>query len=327
VDSLNRTSDADNYTIPMLQQLGVGPQAPLQGLYLTHGHFDHDGGASRLRQVYGSGFPIYLGSGDNLPPIGPVTGKPYAPTLMDSSNPNYQYVLLGDRVLTVIASPGHTPGTMSAFIPVHDNGVERLLLIVGGTAIPTNIAATTQYIQSVERMWAASKQLGAVGTLHPHAVIDGGLQHMADIIANGSRTPNPYILGNEKLLRTVAIMRECGAAQLGQVDATSHTPVWRVTKTEFVGNVTPNNVAVQVSSAWGAVANQQVKFTASPAGATCTATTDANGVASCNLHPLRPFLDSVTATFEGDGNADYIELYSTRTAPVGAGQANPPGHS
>ena len=314
VDSLNRTSDADNYTIPMLDSLGIGPQLPLAGVYLTHGHFDHDGGASRLRQVYGNGFPIYIGSGD-------IAGKTYLPTALDSADFGYQTMSLGDRPLTVIASPGHTPGTMSAFIPVTDNGVQRQLLIVGGTAIPTNIAASRQYVASVERMYAAAKEIGAEGTLHPHPIIDGGNQHMADIRAAGSRTPNPYILGNEKLLRTVAIMRECGAAQVGQVDATAKLPVWRVTRTEFIGNVTPNNVAVKVSSDWGPVANQAVTFTVPQTNVSCIANTDAEGVARCNIHPLRPFQDAVVATFEGTANADYVDLGSTRSAAVGAGRA------
>ena len=314
VDSLNRTADADSYTIPMLNSLGIGPHLPLAGVYLTHGHFDHDGGANRLRQVYGNGFPIYLGSGD-------IGGKTYLPTAIDSTNLAYQTMTLADRPLTVISSPGHTPGTMSAFIPVTDNGVERLLLIVGGTAIPTNISASRNYVLSVERMYTAAKDLGAEGTLHPHPIIDGGNQHMDDIRATGSRTPNPYILGNEKLLRTIAIMRECGAAQVGQVDATANLPVWRVTKTEFVGNVTPDNVAAKVSSGWGPVVNQQVTFSVPQTGASCTATTDQNGVASCKVHPLRPFKDVVTATFEGASTAEYLELGSTGTAPVGAGKA------
>lgn len=320
VDTLNSTSDADTYTIPALQMLGVGPQAPLSAIYLTHGHFDHDGGASRLRQVYGPNFPIYMGSGD-------VAGKAYAPTAMDSANFGYQHVNLGNRPLTVIASPGHTPGTMSAVIPVQDNGVERKLLIVGGTAIPTTISASRSYLQSVERMYAAVKDLGVEGTLHPHGIIDGGNQHMADIIASGSRTPNPYILGNEKMLRTVAIMRECGAAQVAQVDATSHDPVWRVTSVDFVDGPTPDNVAVRVSSGWGPVAYQNVTFTNPQTGAVCVAATNQDGVARCGsqISPLRPFQDQVTVTFGGAQSADFVDLPSTRSAAVGAGKASPRG--
>ena len=62
VDSLNNTAEARDLTIPALQSLGLSASLPLQGVYLTHGHGDHDGGANYLRQTLNP--PIYLGSGD-----------------------------------------------------------------------------------------------------------------------------------------------------------------------------------------------------------------------------------------------------------------------
>jgi glyoxylase-like metal-dependent hydrolase (beta-lactamase superfamily II) len=49
IDALNNTADANNYIIPALQQLNL----PLRGIYISHGHGDHDGGVNRLREVYG----------------------------------------------------------------------------------------------------------------------------------------------------------------------------------------------------------------------------------------------------------------------------------
>ncbi|NUZ06537.1 MBL fold metallo-hydrolase [Piscinibacter koreensis] len=310
IDALNRATDIDNYTIPTLQSLGLYPQASLLGVFLTHGHFDHDGGAPRLRDIYGSGFPIYLGSGD-------AGGKTYSPTLLDSANLGYQQLSLGGRPMTVISSPGHTPGTTSSFIPVRENGKEHLLLIVGGTAIPTTVAASRSYVASVERMYAAAKDLGAVGTLHPHPIIDGGNQHMADIAARGSRTPNPYILGKEKLLRTVAIMRECGAAQVGQVDATAKTPVWRVTSVAFdAQSPSPSRLAARVQSDWGPVVGQEVKFSVGTSGAACVAVTDSTGLATCASLPTLRARDEVTASYAGSSSADFVNLPGSRTALV-----------
>lgn len=310
IDTLNNTSDVNTYTLPALQSIGIGPQDPLLGVYLTHGHGDHDGGASRLRQLYGNSVPIYLGSGD-------AAGKSYSPTPLDSTNTSYQSLSLGGRPMTVLPSPGHTPGTMSALIPVHENGKEYTLLIVGGTAIPTNIDASRGYLQSVERMYTAAKEFGAVGTLHPHGIIDGGNQHMAQINAKGSRTANPYILGQEKLLRTVAIMRECGAAQVGQVDATSKDPVWRVTSVEFASqSPSTTRLAARVTSGWGPVVGQSVTFNVGSSGAACVATTDATGLATCGSLPTLRANDPVTASFAGTSDADFVDLPSSRTALV-----------
>lgn len=316
IDTLNNSADVDNYTLPALRSLGLGAQAPLVGAYITHGHFDHDGGAARLRELFGTGFPIYIGSGD-------AQGKTYGPILLDSNNLGYQSFSLGGRAMTVLASPGHTPGTMSAIVPVHDNGVERKLLIVGGTAIPMNIAASRSYLQSVERMYQAAKDFKAEGTLHPHGIIDGGNQHMADINARGSRTANPYIIGNEKLLRTVAIMRECGAAQVAQVDATAKEPVWRVTSLSFdTQSPSPARIAAKLQSDWGPVAGQQVVFSVGNSGAACTARTNAEGIAVCGS-PLtvRP-RDEVTATFAGAAGPDHVDLPSVRSALVSSLQCD-----
>ncbi|WP_326538575.1 dockerin type I domain-containing protein [Pseudorhodoferax sp.] len=310
VDTLNNTADVDAYTVPALQSLGIGPQSPLVGAYITHGHGDHDGGASRLRSLYGPGFPIYLGSGD-------AAGKTYAPIQLDSSNLGYQSFTLGGRPLTVLASPGHTPGTMSAIVPVRDNGIEHKLLMVGGTAIPMNIAASRGYLSAVERMYQAAKDFNAVGTLHPHGIIDGGNQHMADINARGSRTANPYIIGNEKLLRTVAIMRQCGAAQVAQVDATAQDPVWRVTSIAFdAESPSPSRIAARVQSDWGPVANQEVTFSVGNSGASCTARTNADGLAACGSRLSVSPRDEVKAVFAGSSNAEYVDLPSVRSALV-----------
>jgi glyoxylase-like metal-dependent hydrolase (beta-lactamase superfamily II) len=89
IDTLNRTSDIDTYMVPALQALGLA-SAPLRGVYLTHGHFDHDGGASRLRALYGAGVPIYLGSADAVGNSAVGAAKTYSPIPIDSNNFGYQ---------------------------------------------------------------------------------------------------------------------------------------------------------------------------------------------------------------------------------------------
>ncbi len=310
IDTLNSGADVDNYTYPALKSLGLDSSASLLGAYITHGHFDHDGGADRLRAIFGPNFPIYLGSGD-------IAGKTYAPIPLDSDNLGYQSFSLGGRQMTVLSSPGHTPGTMSAIFPVRDNGIERNLLVVGGTAIPMNISASRSYLRSVERMYQAVRDFNAVGTLHPHGIIDGGNQHMEQIARQKTRVANPYIIGNEKLLRTVAIMRECGAAQVAQVDSTAKEPVWRVTSLAFdAQSPSTSRMAASLRSDWGPVPDQEVVFRLKTSGAMCTAMTDSNGLATCGSRFTVQPKDEVTVSFAGKANGDYVDLPAMRTAHV-----------
>lgn len=301
IDTLNRADDVDTYTVPALQSLGLRAGDPLLGAFISHGHFDHDGGADRLRSLFGSDFPLYLGDGD-------AEGKTYAPILLDSSNLGYQRLNLGGRDLTILASPGHTPGTMSAIVPVNYKGVEYKLLVVGGTAIPKNIQASREYLKSVERMYTAAKDFNLDGTLHPHGIIDGG-NHYMDEINNNNPENNPFLIGNDKLLRTIAIMRECAAAQIGQVAPEEKEPVWRVTSITS-DNHAVNRLSAKISTDWGPVVGREMVFDVHTSNFQCKAVTDSKGVASCTTTFTPSPLDEVTASFAGDSDVDYVNLPS-----------------
>jgi hypothetical protein len=118
-------------------------------------------------------------------------------------------------------------------------------------------------------------------------------------------------------MRQLAVARECSAAWLTKLDATQALPVWRFNTIEFIGgNPTPTKVAAQVKNGWGTLANQKVTFSVSETGAACTATTNAEGIASCDIRPLRPHKDKVTASFAGSQSTDFVDLPAEATAQV-----------
>jgi hypothetical protein len=272
---------------------------------------DHDGGALYLRETFGAGVPILLGSAD-------AAGKPYSPTLVDSSNLEPQAFSMAGRNLTLLSTPGHTPGSLTAVISVRDNGKEVRVLVVGGSAMPTDIAGARSYLDGVERTYALAQATGVVGSLHPHPAFDASGRNFIDINANGRKKPSQFVIGNARILRAVAILRECSAANVGRVDATAVIPVWRVTSIKFTaGSPSPSKISARVTSAWGPVAHQEVTFTLNETAGTCVATTNEHGVARCDMGGgLRPFSDRITASFAGAESADFLDLPSTRTATV-----------
>ncbi len=82
----------------------------------THGHFDHSGGSRKLREA--SGAPTYFSDLDadlaNFPPDVPLRGG--------------ERIRLGSLDFDVVATPGHTPGSVC----FHE---ERLGLVIVGDAV------------------------------------------------------------------------------------------------------------------------------------------------------------------------------------------------
>jgi len=312
IDTLNNAGEAQTITVPALQQLGMTPAFPLLAAMPTHGHPDHFGGASYLQTTFG--IPVYLGSAD-------AANKPFTVTPLDSTNLAPQSLAIpGNFVLTLLSTPGHTPGTFSGVIPVHHKGVVHKVSYWGGTAMPGTVAAARQYLDGAERLYALSEAVGSEGTIHTHAFVDGSLVHVDEIIAaGGRRDPNPFILGEAQTLRSLAMLRECSAAKVAQLDATALIPVWRVTTIEFAEHSpSPHFLSARVASAWGPVVGKPVTFTVGDDGEACVATTDADGVATCDVDSLPRRIgrdDIVTASFAGAAGlapgGQYVDLASS----------------
>ncbi|MFG3552352.1 MBL fold metallo-hydrolase [Streptomyces sp. NPDC047725] len=309
IDSLNNSSEVTKYTIPALQALGMTAPSQLKGVILSHGHGDHDGGASQLRALFGPDLPIYMGSAD-------AAGKTYAPTPIDSTDNKPQFITLGGTRIAAQSVPGHTPGSLVLFIPAHHNGHNVKLLVNGRGGIPTTAAGSRQYLQGTERAYWAAKQLGATGTIHTHPLSDVSMRNIDSVHANGTIDPY-FLLGTQRTLRAAALWRECAAARAAQADPAATIPVWRVTTVELPQRMPlTKQLSARVDSPWGPVPGQRVEFSAQGSKAGCVAITDQHGEANCrSAITLRP-RQKVTAKFAGNTSAEYVNLPSSGSAHV-----------
>ena len=308
VDAGNTANEVQTFNYPAMQTLGLSAAYPLTGVFLTHGHGDHDGGAKWLLDNLNA--RSTLGSAD-------AAGKTYAPLTIDSTNLSMRQMNVGGKSFWILPTPGHTAGSTSAVLEVKDWGKTVRVLINGGQSMTNSIPQVAQYLDSIERTWSMASVLHVDGVMTPHIYWDGEGAKLNEINATGRTNPSQHVYGHENVLRQLAVARECSAAWLTRLDTTVVLPVWRFNTVEFTGgNPTPTQVSAKLQSGWGPTANQKVTFSVAETGASCTATTGADGVASCDVRPLRPHKDKLTVSFEGAANASFVELPASATALV-----------
>jgi glyoxylase-like metal-dependent hydrolase (beta-lactamase superfamily II) len=319
LDTLNNTADVQNITEPQLQSAGLDP-ATIFAALPTHGHGDHFGGAGYLQGKYR--IPIYLGSADKG--VGATATPPFVVTPVSSDNLQPQPFVIGDLQMTLLSTPGHTPGTVSGVIPVKHNGVPYKVAYWGGTALPSTEASARQYLDGTERLFKLAQQQGIDGTIHTHPFVDGSLVHIDEIRASGLGAKNPFLIGKENALRSLAVLRSCAAAKLTQINATAVVPEWRFSTIQaaasWIKSKASDNLSAsaRVNSPFGVATSGTVTFTFAPGGEQCTANVAATGIATCTVSSASTTQGTVSASYSGTSTDSLVSLPATGSAEVKA---------
>jgi metallo-beta-lactamase class B len=215
-DSSSSADEAEHHLVPGLVKLGLDP-AQIKYVIVTHGHWDHFGGAAYLQKTFGAHIALSGPDWDLIekaPPTSLEANDHPIPrrdvTLLDG-----QRITLGDTTFTVYLTPGHTPGTVSAIVPARENGQTYALSLFGSVAFPPTIEPTDRtgglrkYDGSVQRFGEISHGAGAVGILNTHVFAEGGLNRLALARARRPDQPNPFLLGGDAVSRYYGILHEC----------------------------------------------------------------------------------------------------------------------
>jgi glyoxylase-like metal-dependent hydrolase (beta-lactamase superfamily II) len=103
-------------------RLGFEPE-DLGSVLLTHCHIDHVGAASRFRDDYGAELIAHaldaapLEAGDRLMTAAFLYGMKFDPLPMDRTlSRDEEDLPVGDLVLKVLHTPGHSPGSVAAYL-------------------------------------------------------------------------------------------------------------------------------------------------------------------------------------------------------------------
>lgn len=194
-----------------LKKVGLDP-ANVKYVIVSHGHSDHDEGARLFQERYGA--RVVMGGPDwDLIEKGPDMpgGKPKR----DIVGVDGQKITLGDAAVTLIATPGHTPGTLSMLFDVKDHGKPLTVAYSGGTAIYDSyksVAGLNTYIDSQAHMAKAAADAKAGVLMSNHTEFDGAYVKGRLLAGRQPGEAHPYDLGQGLVQRYFKLTSECALA-------------------------------------------------------------------------------------------------------------------
>ena len=195
-----------------MKKLGLDP-ANIKYAVVSHAHPDHDGGAKFLQDRYGTRVIMSPADWDVLDKR-TIGTKPKR----DIEATDGQKLTLGDTALTLYITPGHTPGTISTVFPVKGNGTPHLAALWGGVGLNRDLESVQTYIRSAQRFSGIVRQAGADIILANHTDWDESKINLPMLAKRAPGSPNPYIVGNRKVLNFLKVAEECATARVQGVN-------------------------------------------------------------------------------------------------------------
>jgi metallo-beta-lactamase class B len=204
-----------------LTTLGLNPR-DIKYVIISHAHGDHDQGAAELQSRFGA--KVVMGAADWEATLKrPPTAAGGVPKRDIAVGPDGEKLTLGDTTITIVSTPGHSPGTLSYVFPVKDEGRTVMVAYSGGTltgAFGTDGARWDEYIASQRKIAKAAADAGASVLLSNHSEYDGAYTKAR--LAGLKREvgeQNPFIVGADGVQRYFTVMTECALASKLRVGA------------------------------------------------------------------------------------------------------------
>ncbi|AXJ94921.1 MULTISPECIES: MBL fold metallo-hydrolase [unclassified Sphingomonas] len=218
IDSLTNAKDAQHYVVDGLRSVGLDP-ARIRYILVSHEHGDHYGGAPLLQQLSGARVgmsePAWQGL-ERMTSASPLAASPRPKrdlVLKDGDT-----VTLGGATVTAVATPGHTPGTLSFILPVQQGGQTHMAAYWGGNGFPGKLEDRRTFLTAIDHFADATTRANVDVELSSHGDTDDLVARLARRRA-GART-NPFLVGRESYLRFEEVYRLCSRARMAQVGDT-----------------------------------------------------------------------------------------------------------
>jgi metallo-beta-lactamase class B len=205
-----------------LTTLGLDPR-DIKYVVISHAHGDHDQGAADLQRRYNA--KVVMGAPDWESTLQrPATAAGGVPKRDISVGPDGTKLTLGDTTLTILATPGHTPGTLSYVFPVKDQGRTVMVAYSGGTLtgnFGADAARWDEYVASQRAIAKAAADAGATVILSNHSEYDNAYTKARLIAAKREvGEDHPFVVGAQGVQRYFTVMTECATASKLRATAT-----------------------------------------------------------------------------------------------------------
>lgn len=191
-----------------LKKLGLDA-ANVKYVIISHAHGDHVGGAKLMQDRFHSRIVMAAPDWDSIEKS--QNQYPNGKPRRDIVGTGGQKITLGDTSVTLVFTPGHTPGTLSAIFDVKDNGRPLTVAYSGGTAFNfVNDAPHFDiYIDSQRRMAADAARANASVLMSNHSEFDNAVTKIKTMAARKPGEPHPFETGKEAVARYFKVMEEC----------------------------------------------------------------------------------------------------------------------
>ena len=196
-----------------MRELGLDPE-DIEYVIVSHAHNDHFGGAHYLQQEFGARIVMSVEDWDHMHSW-PQRGSPAPFPLYDTAVRDGYTITLGDTTVEIVATPGHTPGTISPIFPVRDGAATHVVGYWGASAVSfLEPEGVLQYMSSADRFMRIDPRVDVPLTNHPG--IDGSLWKLAELDRREAGDPHPFVEGNERFRSWVEAIHDCAGDVLEQ---------------------------------------------------------------------------------------------------------------
>ncbi len=197
-----------------LTKLGLDPHN-IKYVLISHAHGDHDQGAAILQSRYGA--KVVMGAADwDATLQRPANAAGGVPKRDIAVGPEGYKLTLGDTTVDIIATPGHTPGTLSYLFPVKDGGRTLTVAYSGGTAFNFQRRAESFaiYRDGAKKMADAARAAGAVILMSNHTEFDRAYDRarLAQL-PRAAGEKHPYETDVATVQRYFEMLGDCAEAQ------------------------------------------------------------------------------------------------------------------